>query len=99
MGTSSLSLKRVFDQLRFQAAVRCDRDSDHGVADRAAPFRECAVLRGRRLQSASLAGTDPLEWRAERVRGARLHLDHDEVAPAPADEIELAAPGEEASAH
>ena len=72
-----------------------DGDSDDGVVNRAAPFRERTVFGRGRHQCAALARADAFEGRAERVAGTRLDLDDDQVAAAPADEVELTTAGEE----
>ena len=88
----------VLDQLRIQAPIGSERDPNHGISNRTAPFRQGAVLRGGRHHGAALAGADRLERRAESVAAPRLHLDHDEVPAPPAHQVQLAPPGEKSHA-
>ena len=86
--------KGVFDQLDLEALFT-DGDSDDGITNWAAPFRERAILGRGRHQRATLARADAFERRAESVAGTRLDLDDHQVAAAPADEVELTSAGEE----
>ena len=94
----NLYSKRVLHQLSVEPSVRSQGQSNDREADGAAPLRQGAVLGRRRDQRPALARADAFKRRAETVAAPRLHLDDHERAATPADEVELAATGQEARA-
>jgi len=88
-----------FYQFSIQVAGGRHRDPDDGKPDRSAPFSQRAVLGGRGRKRAALLCPDRLQRRPESFGGTRLHLDDDELVPAPADQIDLSAPGDKPGAY
>src|SRR5207245_4375010 len=86
------------EQPRVHGSIRGHGDSHDRVANRASPLRKGAVFGRGGHQRFALARTDRLERRAELVAAPSLHLDHDEVATPPADQVQLSSPGEKARA-
>ena len=76
-----------------------DGEPHHRKANRAPPMRECSIFGGRCHQRLAFSRADSLQWRPERIAGSSLHLHHDELRAAPADQVQLAAPGGETRSH
>src|SRR5258707_5677939 len=92
------SLKRVLDQLSRETAGRVAGQADNREADVPAPAGQRSVFGRRGPEGFALARANSLERRAEGVAGPGFHLDHNQVVPSPADEIDLPAPRSETRA-
>src|SRR2546428_13710308 len=98
VGGGSNPVEGILEKPGARGAIGGHGDTHARVTNRPAPLRKGAVFGRGGHQRFALARTDRLERRAERVAAPSLHLDDDEIPTAPADQVQLATPGEKARA-